>query len=132
MNNACKSARHLLLCRKCKIQLQSYREQREVKPSFRMTERHSFNRMHFHPASFTANTKGSVRAVNVGFHNTTLMQMRKVLAGWFMLVNSSAMKSPELKFNMVFIDIHKLKFDVYDEARQTSQLFSPDRFRCFW
>ncbi len=24
--------------------------------------------------------------------------------------------------------IHKLKFDVYHEARQTSQLFSPDRF----
>ncbi len=28
--------------------------------------------------------------------------------------------------------IHKLTFDVYHEARQTSQLFSPDRFRCFW
>ncbi len=28
--------------------------------------------------------------------------------------------------------LHKLKFDVYHEARQSSQLFSPDRFRCFW
>ncbi len=28
--------------------------------------------------------------------------------------------------------IHKLKFDVYQEARQSSQLCSPDRFRCFW
>ncbi len=25
-----------------------------------------------------------------------------------------------------------MKFDVYHEARQTSQLFSPDRFRCSW
>ncbi len=30
------------------------------------------------------------------------------------------------------ICLHKLKFDVYHEARQKSQLFSPDRFRCFW
>ncbi len=27
---------------------------------------------------------------------------------------------------------HKLKFDVHHEARQSSQLLSPDRFRCFW
>ncbi len=27
---------------------------------------------------------------------------------------------------------HKLKFGVYHEARQSSQLFSPDRFRCIW
>ncbi len=28
--------------------------------------------------------------------------------------------------------IHKLKFGVYHEARQSSQFFSPDRCRCFW
>ncbi len=27
--------------------------------------------------------------------------------------------------------IHELNFGVYHEARQSSQLFSPDRFRCF-
>ncbi len=32
----------------------------------------------------------------------------------------------------LFVPIHKLKFGVYHEARQSSQLFSPDRFRCFW
>ncbi len=26
----------------------------------------------------------------------------------------------------------KFRFDVYHEARQSSKLFSPDRFRCFW
>ncbi len=31
-----------------------------------------------------------------------------------------------------FSSIHKLKFDVYHEARQSSLLFSPDRVRCFW
>ncbi len=35
-------------------------------------------------------------------------------------------------FSHLYIGKHKLQFDVYHEARQLSQLFSPGRFRCFW
>ncbi len=38
----------------------------------------------------------------------------------------------KLTAHFAFCSIHELKFDVYHEARQSSQLFSPDRFRCFW
>ncbi len=37
----------------------------------------------------------------------------------------------KLTAHFAFSSIHKLKFDVYHEARQTSQLFSPDRFAAF-
>ncbi len=33
--------------------------------------------------------------------------------------------------NNLMEELNKLKFDVYHEARQSSQLCSPDRFRCF-
>ncbi len=36
----------------------------------------------------------------------------------------------KLTAHFAFSSIHKLKFDVYHETRQTSQLFSPDQFRC--
>ncbi len=38
----------------------------------------------------------------------------------------------KLTANFAFSGKHKLKFDVNYEARQSSQLFNPDRFRCFW
>ncbi len=38
----------------------------------------------------------------------------------------------KLTVHFALSSIHKLKFGVYHEARQSSQLFSPDRFRCFW
>ncbi len=38
----------------------------------------------------------------------------------------------KLTAHFAFISIHKLTFDAYHEARQSCQLFSPDRFRCFW
>ncbi len=37
----------------------------------------------------------------------------------------------KLTAHFAFSNKHKLKLDVYHEARQSSQLFSPDRFRCF-
>ncbi len=38
----------------------------------------------------------------------------------------------KLTAHFALSSIHKLKFDVYHEARQSSQLFSPDRFRRLW
>ncbi len=44
--------------------------------------------------------------------------------------NRDALKSSARQMGTV--KIRKLKFDVYHGARQPRQLFSPDRFRCFW
>ncbi len=72
-------------------------------------------------------------------YSVILLKNKRVAEGWEVDVVSGNWigNTCEVTFTTqqgftAFSSIYKLIFDVYHEARQSSQLLSPDRLRCFW